>query len=140
VQLVLDVGHPDDLYTVVTLDDHSATFVGIRLARMGVHGREAALVERKCHRALPLPMDSGLARVHEACQQFVHRTERYAMIFVSNRGFAECEEIFADSILAAALLDQLSHRAMITLRAFVVLKDNVSGCPTERQSRQNSPN
>ena len=78
--------------------------------------------------------------MHEACQQFVHRTERYAIVFASNRGFAECDEIFGDSILAAALLDRLSHHAMITPRAFVVLKDKVSGCPTERRSRQNSPN
>jgi hypothetical protein len=38
---------------------------------------------------------NGLARVHEACQQFVHRYERCATILASSRGFAECEELRA---------------------------------------------
>ena len=58
VQFVLDVGHPDDLFAAVTLEDHSATFVGISLARMGMHGGEAAPVERErrdSDRSLLLP-------------------------------------------------------------------------------------
>ena len=39
--------------------------------------------------------------------------ERCAIILTSNRGFAEWGEIFGDSVVAAALLDRLLHRAIV---------------------------
>ena len=41
------------------------------------------------------------------------RYEKGAMILTSNRGFAEWGEIFADSVVATALLDRLLHHAVV---------------------------
>lgn len=41
------------------------------------------------------------------------RYEKGAMILTSNRGFAECGEIFAESVVATALLDRLLHHAVV---------------------------
>ncbi|PDT64155.1 AAA family ATPase [Bradyrhizobium ottawaense] len=41
------------------------------------------------------------------------RYEKGAVILTSNRGFAEWGEIFADSVVAAALLDRLLHHAVV---------------------------
>ena len=41
------------------------------------------------------------------------RYERGAMILTSNRGFAECGEIFGDPVVATALLDRLLHHAVV---------------------------
>src|SRR6266852_2657211 len=58
MQLVLNVRHPDDLFTAVALHDHPAALVGIGFAGMRMNGREAGLIERECHRASPLPLAS----------------------------------------------------------------------------------
>ena len=39
--------------------------------------------------------------------------EREAMIPTSNRGFGEWEQVFGDSVVAAALLDRLLHHATV---------------------------
>ena len=41
------------------------------------------------------------------------RYERGAMILTSNRGFAEWGEVFADPVVATALLDRLLHHAVV---------------------------
>jgi len=41
------------------------------------------------------------------------RYERGAMILTSNRGFGECDQVFGDSVVAAALLDRLLHHATV---------------------------
>src|SRR6201987_1990652 len=41
------------------------------------------------------------------------RYERGAMIFTSNRGFAEWGEVFGDPVVATALLDRLLHHAVV---------------------------
>ena len=41
------------------------------------------------------------------------RYERGAMIFTSNRGFAELGEVFGDPVVATALLDRLLHHAVV---------------------------
>jgi len=41
------------------------------------------------------------------------RYERGAMILTSNRGFAEWGEVFADTVVATALLDRLLHHAVV---------------------------
>jgi DNA replication protein DnaC len=41
------------------------------------------------------------------------RYERGAMILTSNRGFAEWGELFADPVVATALLDRLLHHAIV---------------------------
>ena len=41
------------------------------------------------------------------------RYEKGAMILTSNRGFAEWGDIFADSVVATALLDRLLHHAVV---------------------------
>ena len=41
------------------------------------------------------------------------RYERGAMILTSNRGFAECDEVFGDTVVATALLDRLLHHAVV---------------------------
>jgi hypothetical protein len=41
------------------------------------------------------------------------RYERGAMIFTSNRGFAEWGDVFGDPVVATALLDRLLHHAVV---------------------------
>ena len=41
------------------------------------------------------------------------RYERGAMILTSNRGFGEWDQVFGDSVVAAALLDRLLHHATV---------------------------
>ena len=41
------------------------------------------------------------------------RYEKGAMILTSNRGFAEWDEIFGDSVVATALLDRVLHHAVV---------------------------
>ena len=41
------------------------------------------------------------------------RYERGAMILTSNRGFAECGELFGHPVVATALLDRLRHHAVV---------------------------
>lgn len=41
------------------------------------------------------------------------RYERGAMILTSNRGFGEWDQVFGDSVVAAALLDRLLHHAVV---------------------------
>jgi hypothetical protein len=41
------------------------------------------------------------------------RYERGAMILTSNRGFAECGEVFGDPVVATALLDRHLHHAVV---------------------------
>jgi DNA replication protein DnaC len=38
---------------------------------------------------------------------------RGAPILTSNRGFAECGEVFGDTVVATALLDRLLHHAVV---------------------------
>jgi hypothetical protein len=41
------------------------------------------------------------------------RYERGAMILTFNRGFAECGEVFGDTVVATVLLDRLLHHAVV---------------------------
>jgi len=44
-------------------------------------------------------------------QLVMQRYEKGSMILTSNKGVAECGEIFSDSVLAAALLNRLLHHS-----------------------------
>jgi len=58
-----------------------------------------------------LPLERGGA--HLFFQLVNARYEKGAIILTSNRGFAEWGEIFADRVIAAALLDRLLHHAVV---------------------------
>ena len=58
-----------------------------------------------------LPISGGGANLF--FQLVNARYEKGAMILTSNRGFAEWGEIFADPVVATALLDRLLHHAVV---------------------------
>ena len=58
-----------------------------------------------------LPITSGGANLF--FQLVNARYEKGAMILTSNRGFAEWGDIFADPVVATALLDRLLHHAVV---------------------------
>lgn len=58
-----------------------------------------------------LPLERGGA--HLFFQLINARYEKGAIILTSNRGFTEWGEIFADRVIAAALLDRLLHHAVV---------------------------
>lgn len=58
-----------------------------------------------------LPLTQGGANLF--FQLINARYERGAMILTSNRGFKDWGEIFADNVVAAALLDRLLHHAVV---------------------------
>jgi len=58
-----------------------------------------------------LPISTGGANLF--FQLVNARYEKGAMILTSNRGFAEWGEVFADPVVATALLDRLLHHAVV---------------------------
>lgn len=58
-----------------------------------------------------LPVQKGGANLF--FQLINARYERGAVILTSNRGFSEWGEVFGDTVVAAALLDRLLHRAIV---------------------------
>lgn len=58
-----------------------------------------------------LPVQKGGANLF--FQLVNARYERGAVILTSNRGFGEWGEVFGDTVVAAALLDRLLHRAIV---------------------------
>jgi DNA replication protein DnaC len=58
-----------------------------------------------------LPITSGGANLF--FQLVNARYEKGAMILTSNRGFAEWGDVFADPVIATALLDRLLHHAVV---------------------------
>ena len=80
-----------------------------RLAdKLRFYGRTALLIVDEIGY---LPITGGGANLF--FQLVNTRYEKGAMILTSNRGFAEWGEIFADPVVATALLDRLLHHAVV---------------------------
>lgn len=58
-----------------------------------------------------LPMDQQSA--HWAFEVVTRRYERGSIVLTSNRGFAEWGQVFADPVVASAILDRLLHHATV---------------------------
>lgn len=58
-----------------------------------------------------LPMDQTSA--HWIFEVVTRRYERGSIILTSNRGFTEWGQVFADQVVAAAILDRLLHHANV---------------------------
>jgi DNA replication protein DnaC len=58
-----------------------------------------------------LPMDQQSA--HWAFEVVTRRYERGSIVLTSNRGFAEWAQVFADPVVASAILDRLLHHATV---------------------------
>jgi hypothetical protein len=58
-----------------------------------------------------LPMDQGSA--HWVFEVVTRRYERGSVVLTSNRGFAEWGHVFADPVVASAILDRLLHHATV---------------------------
>ncbi len=58
-----------------------------------------------------LPMDRQSA--HWAFEVVTRRYERGSIVLTSNRGFAEWGQVFADPVVASAILDRLLHHATV---------------------------
>jgi DNA replication protein DnaC len=58
-----------------------------------------------------LPMDQGSA--HWIFQVVSRRYERGSIVLTSNRGFSDWGQVFADQVVAAAILDRLLHSATV---------------------------
>ena len=88
---------------------------------LGRAEREGRLIERIRFYARPallivdeigyLPITAGGANLF--FQLVNARYEKGAMVFTSNRGFAEWGEVFGDPVVATALLDRLLHHAVV---------------------------
>jgi DNA replication protein DnaC len=58
-----------------------------------------------------LPMDQELA--HRIFEVVTRRYERGSIVLTSNRGFAEWGQVFADPVVASAILDRLLHHSTV---------------------------
>ena len=58
-----------------------------------------------------LPMDATSA--HWIFQVVSRRYERGSIVLTSNRGFSDWGQVFADQVVAAAILDRLLHHATV---------------------------
>jgi DNA replication protein DnaC len=58
-----------------------------------------------------LPMDQQSA--HWVFEVITRRYERGSIVLTSNRGFAEWGQVFADPVVASAILDRLLHHATV---------------------------
>ncbi len=58
-----------------------------------------------------LPMDADSA--HWIFQVVSRRYERGSIVLTSNRGFADWGSVFADQVVATAILDRLLHHATV---------------------------
>jgi len=58
-----------------------------------------------------LPMDQASA--HWIFEVVTRRYERGSIVLTSNRGFAEWGQVFADAVVASAILDRLLHHATV---------------------------
>ncbi|MHB8513301.1 MAG: IS21-like element helper ATPase IstB [Actinomycetota bacterium] len=58
-----------------------------------------------------LPMDQSSA--HWIFEVVTRRYERGSIVLTSNRGFAEWGQVFADAVVASAILDRLLHHATV---------------------------
>lgn len=84
-----------------------------------------------------LPMDQTSA--HWIFEVVTHRYERGSIVLTSNRGFAEWGQVFADPVVASAILDRLLHHATVInvrgksfrMRAHDALDDESQEKPVE---------
>ena len=58
-----------------------------------------------------LPMDAASA--HWIFQVVSRRYERGSIVLTSNRGFGDWGQVFADQVVASAILDRLLHHATV---------------------------
>lgn len=58
-----------------------------------------------------LPMDAESA--HWIFDAITRRYERGPIVLTSNRGFAEWDQVFADAVVASAILDRLLHYSTV---------------------------
>ena len=58
-----------------------------------------------------LPMDAASA--HWVFQVVSRRYERGSIVLTSNRGFGDWGQVFADQVVATAILDRLLHHATV---------------------------
>jgi DNA replication protein DnaC len=58
-----------------------------------------------------LPMDANSA--HWIFQVVSRRYERGSIVLTSNRGFGDWGQVFADQVVATAILDRLLHHATV---------------------------
>jgi DNA replication protein DnaC len=58
-----------------------------------------------------LPMDATSA--HWIFQVVSRRYERGSIVLTSNRGFGDWGQVFADQVIASAILDRLLHHATV---------------------------
>jgi DNA replication protein DnaC len=74
-----------------------------------------------------LPMDQTSA--HWIFQVVSRRYERGSIVLTSNRGFSDWGAVFADQVVAAAILNRLLHHATV-----VNIRARVTGCEGTRRS------
>lgn len=58
-----------------------------------------------------LPMDAESA--HWIFEVVTRRYERGSIVLTSNRGFAEWGQVFADTVVASAILDRILHHSTV---------------------------
>jgi len=77
-----------------------------------------------------LPMDTDSA--HWIFQVVSRRYERGSIVLTSNRGFGDWGSVFADQVVATAILDRLLHHATV-----INIKARATGCgPTSRPAQE----